>query len=232
MRHLWSFLAGVVAAPLAWVLITLGQDGSTRTVTRWLEIGNYNTANLIEPSVYLAVVGILLGLLGTLRFSPLGPLIAGLALVTPYVGLFVSPFWVRDTVPANWKVFGDPLPLLQPVENGTLFFVGALLVIAVFSGQRWRSWPAPATVPETETETKTTDEADTEPFTRTDWSALQPDLVDRDAAPPTLGYPDPPAPTPTPVTTAPTPLPRRSESESPWSAPPRGGTPKSETPPK
>lgn len=229
MRHLWSLLAGVVAAPLTWVLITLGQDGSTRTVTRWLEIGKYNTANLIEPSVYLAVVGILLGLLGTLRVSPLGPLIAGLALITPYVGLFVNPFWVRDTVPTNWKVFGDPLPLLQPVENGTLFFLGALLVIAVFSGQRWRRWPAPEAVSATEATPE--GEADTETITRTDWSALQPDLVDRDTTPPTLGYPDPPAPTPTPATTAPTPLPRRSESESPWSAPPRGN-PKSETPPK
>ncbi|MFK3981022.1 hypothetical protein ACI2K4_11670 [Micromonospora sp. NPDC050397] len=228
MRHLWSLLAGVVAAPLTWVLITLGQDGSTRTVTRWLEIGKYNTANLIEPTVYLAVVGILLGLIGTLRVSPLGPLVAGLALVTPYVGLFVNPFWVRDTVPANWKVLGDPLPLLQPVENGTLFFVGLLLVIAVFSGERWRRWPAaPATVAPATVESET----DTETFTRTDWSALQPDLVDRDTAPPTLGYPDPPAPTATPAATAPTPLPRRSDSESPWSAPPRGGTPKSGTPP-
>ena len=143
MRHLWSFLAGVVAAPLTWVLITLGQDGSTRTVTRWLEIGKYNTANLIEPSVYLAVAGILLGLVGTLRVSPLGPLTAGLALITPYLGLFVNPFWVRDTVPTNWEVFGDPLPLLLTVENGTLFFLGALLVIATFSAQRWRRWPAP-----------------------------------------------------------------------------------------
>ncbi|MGW4461068.1 hypothetical protein [Micromonospora sp. NBC_01796] len=230
MRHLWSLLAGVVAAPLTWVLITLGQDGSTRTVTRWLEIGKYNTANLIEPSVYLAVAGILLGLLGTLRVSPLGPLIAGLALITPYVGLFVDPFRVRDTVPTNWKVFGDPLPLLHPVENGTLFFLGALLLMAVFSGQRWRRWPAPAPVPETAT--ATVEEPDsTETFTRTDWSALQPDLVERDTAPPTLGYPDPPAPTPTPAPVAPTPLPRRADSESPWSAPPRSAG-KTETPPK
>ena len=95
MRHLWSFLAGLVVAPITWVLVTLGQDGSSRTVDRWVEIGTFNTANLIEPAVYLGVGGVLLGLLGTLRFSPLGPLVAGALLVTPYVGMFVAPFSVR-----------------------------------------------------------------------------------------------------------------------------------------
>jgi hypothetical protein len=215
MRHLWSLLAGVVAVPLTWAMITLGQDGSTRTVTRWLEVGKYNGANLIEPAVYLAIAGILLGLIGTLRVSPLGPLVAGLALVTPYAGLFIDPFWMRDTVPTNWEVFGDPLPLLLPVENGTLFFLGALLLIATFSGQRWRRWPAAAeaaAVPGTDA---------AEPVTRTDWSGRQPELVERDTEPLTLGYPDPPA---TPSTPPPAPLPRRGDSESPWSAPPQTAT--------
>ncbi|GAB3799232.1 hypothetical protein GCM10027605_12350 [Micromonospora zhanjiangensis] len=65
MRHIWSLLAGVVAAPLTWILITLGQDGSARTVTNWVDVGTFNTANLIEPAVYLAVAGILLGLIAT-----------------------------------------------------------------------------------------------------------------------------------------------------------------------
>ncbi|TDB84201.1 hypothetical protein E1091_17680, partial [Micromonospora fluostatini] len=144
MRHLWSFLAGLVVAPVTWVLVTLGQDGSTRTVDRWVEVGTFNTANLIEPAVYLAVGGILLGLLGTLRVSPLGPLVAGLLLVTPYVGMFVAPFEVRDRIPDGWGVFGDPLPLELPVENGTLFLIGVLLMMAVVSRQRWRRWPRPA----------------------------------------------------------------------------------------
>ena len=143
MRHLWSFLAGLVVAPITWVLVTLGQDGSSRTVDRWVEIGTFNTANLIEPAVYLGVGGVLLGLLGTLRFSPLGPLVAGALLVTPYVGMFVAPFSVRDAIPHEWKVFGDPLPLRLPVENGTLFLIGLLLLMATFSQQRWRQWPTP-----------------------------------------------------------------------------------------
>ncbi|MEW1587085.1 hypothetical protein AB0283_16795 [Micromonospora vinacea] len=212
MRHLWSFLAGLVVAPITWVLVTLGQDGSSRTVDRWVEIGTFNTANLIEPAVYLGVGGVLLGLLGTLRFSPLGPLVAGALLVTPYIGMFVAPFSVRDAIPHEWKVFGDPLPLRLPVENGTLFLIGLLLLMATFSQQRWRQWPTPATEPAT----APTPESDGGPrdddFTMTDWPAPAP--AERDTAPLTLGYPADSTPT--------EPLPRRVGGESPWSAPPRG----------
>ena len=143
MRHLWSFLAGLVVAPVTWVLVTLGQDGSGRTVDRWVEIGTYSTPNLIEPAVYLGVAGILLGLLGTLRFSPLGPLVAGLLLDQPRTsGCSSRRSRVRDRIPDDWKLLGDPLPLRQPVENGTLFLIGVLLLMAVFSAQRWRPWPA------------------------------------------------------------------------------------------
>ncbi|MGC5306525.1 hypothetical protein [Micromonospora zamorensis] len=212
MRHLWSFLAGLVVAPITWVLVTLGQDGSSRTVDRWVETGTFNTANLIEPAVYLAVGGVLLGLVGTLRFSPLGPLVAGLLLVTPYVGMFVAPFAVRDAIPHEWKMLGDPLPLRLPVENGTLFVIGLLLLMATFSGQRWRQWPRAATEPAA-TPTPVPDGGPrNDDFTLTDWPSPTP--AERDTAPLTLGYPADSTPT--------EPLPRRVGGESPWSAPPRG----------
>ncbi|RIV34467.1 hypothetical protein [Micromonospora radicis] len=204
MRHLWSFLAGLVVAPITWVLITLGQDGSAGTVNRWVEIGTSNTANLIEPAVYLAVGGIVLGLLGTLRISPLGPLVAGLLLITPYVGLFVTPFRVRDRIPGDWEFLGDPLPLRLPVENGTLFLIGVLLLMATFSGQRWRRWPQPVAEP-------VPAEAPTQEQPLTDWP-LAP-AAERETTPLSLGYP---APDETPTE----PLPRRIGGASPWSAPP------------
>ncbi|MEV6811265.1 hypothetical protein [Micromonospora sp. NPDC051296] len=206
MRHLWSFLAGLVVAPVTWVLVTLGQDGSASTVNRWVEIGTSNTANLIEPAVYLAVGGIVLGLLGTLRVSPLGPLVAGLLLITPYVGLFVTPFQVRDRIPGGWEFLGDPLPLRLPVENGTLFLIGLLLLMATFSGQRWRPWPRPVTGP-----APVAAETPTQELNLSDWPPA--DSAERETAPPSLGYPDP-DPTPT------EPLPRRTDNASPWSAPP------------
>ncbi|MEV0002352.1 hypothetical protein AB0H28_08710 [Micromonospora sp. NPDC050980] len=210
MRHLWSFLAGVVVAPVTWVLVTLGQDGSGRTVDRWVEIGTYSTPNLIEPAVYLGVAGVLLGLLGTLRFSPLGPLVAGLLLVAPYVGLFVAPFSVRDRVPGDLKLLGDPLPLRQPLDNGTLFLIGMLLLMAVFSAARWRRGPAPRTDGAELTPDGTPAEQRPAPA---DWPPPAPPR-DPDTAPLTLAYPE----TPT------EPLPRRTGGESPWSAPPRAGT--------
>ncbi|GAA4577725.1 hypothetical protein GCM10023176_51790 [Micromonospora coerulea] len=212
MRHLWSFLAGLVVAPVTWVLVTLGQDGSTRTVHRWVEIGTYSTPNLIEPAVYLGAAGILLGLLGTLRVSPLGPLVAGLLLVTPYIGMFLAPFTVRGWIPDDWKVLGDPLPLRQPVENGTVFLIGLLLLVAVLSAQRWRQWPA-ATSP-AEAELTAADKPVENNFSLSDWPSTGA-RDDRGTAPLTLGYPDP---TPT------DPLPRRATGESPWSAPPRAAT--------
>ncbi|MCW3839821.1 hypothetical protein ONA70_06890 [Micromonospora yasonensis] len=206
MRHLWSFLAGLVVAPVTWVLVTLGQDGSGRTIHRWVELGTYSTPNLIEPAVYLGVAGILLGLLATLRFSPFGPLTAGLLLVIPYLGMFVAPFTVRDRVPEGWKMLGDPLPLRQPLENGTLFLIGVLLIMAVFSAQRWKQWPGqPAEAEQTPAGTP----VETSP-TFSDWP---PSDATKDTAALSLSYPDP---TPT------EPLPRRTGGESPWSAPPRG----------
>ncbi|SCG42459.1 hypothetical protein [Micromonospora halophytica] len=209
MRHLWSFLAGLVVAPITWVLVTLGQDGSDRTVRRWVEIGTFSTPNLIEPAVYLGVAGILLGLLGTLRVSPLGPLVAGLLLITPYVGMFIAPFNVLDRIPDGGKVLGDPLPLSLPVQNGTLFLIGLLLLMATFSFQRWRRQPVPST-----SGAELTPADDTPPentFTLSDWPPPAP-RSEADTAPPSLGYPA--ADTPN------EPLPRRAGTESPWTAPP------------
>ncbi|MFC7544801.1 hypothetical protein [Plantactinospora sp. GCM10030261] len=214
MRHFWSFLAGLAAAPLSWVLIALGQDGSASTIARWADAGTYNVANLIEPAVYLAVAGIVLGLLGTLRFSPLGPLVAGLLLVAPYVGMFINPFGVRNQVPASWKVLGDPLPLRLPLDNGTLFMIGLLLVMATFSGQRWRRWPESTSSGEAAlvgVDGPKTRSAEDQPAERTiDWSVLREPEKEPDTAPLSLGYPDP----------QPTGGAGRRDGGTPWSDPP------------
>lgn len=146
MRHLWSLLAGLVAAPLAWVLLALAQDGSTSTIGRWEQRAAFDTAELIVPGCYLAAAGVLLGLIATLRISPLGPVVAGLLLTTVYGLMFVNPFRVHDALPEDWSFRGEPVPLMLPLDNGTLGLVGLLLLMAVFSAQRWRRWPATAPV--------------------------------------------------------------------------------------
>ncbi|SDY74211.1 hypothetical protein SAMN05421684_1311 [Asanoa ishikariensis] len=205
VRHLWSLLAGIVAAPLVWILLALGQDGSTSTITTWADTSAFNTARLIEPAVYLAAAGIALGVLATLRWSPLGPLIAGLLLMAPYVGMFIAPLRVRSAVPGGWRLFGDPLQLRLPLDNGTLLFLGLLLAMAAFSVQRWRRWPVATTA----TATSGVDDTD-------------PDLfaggfsTDPDSRPPTLAYPPADVPAPRTESFGGTPT----AGGSPWSSPP------------
>jgi hypothetical protein len=134
----------VLAAPVTWGLIAVGQARTQQTVTGWVDSRGFDTTKLIEPALYLAAAGILLGLIATLRISPLGPLVAGLLLGAPYVGMFISPLRLRNAVPDGWKIFNRQVPLRVPLDNGTLLLVAALLLVAVFSAQRWRRWPAPA----------------------------------------------------------------------------------------
>jgi hypothetical protein len=212
MRHLWSLLAGVVAAPLTWLLIAVGQDGSSRTVDTWVQNGSFDAVDLLRPAVYLAVAGILLGLIATLRLSPLGPLVAGLLLVGSYAALFVDPLALRDALPADRDLFGDNAPLRLPLDNGTVLLIGALLLMAVFSAQRWRHWPTGAAAVET-TEPEGAAER-TEAGTAADYGAEK-------GAPAYAAEAravDSPAPA---VPTQPVPADRERESETPWSAPPK-----------
>jgi hypothetical protein len=212
VRHFWSLVAGVVAAPIVWVLVALGQSDSASTIDRWAETGTFHTGRLIEPAVYLAAAGIVLGLIATLRTSPLGPTVAGLLLAAPYVGMFVSPLRVRSAVPGGWHVFGQPLPLRLPLENGTIFLLGVLLFMSIFSAKRWRRWPVRPgssgpfdhTVDDTEPDLFTPRPSAADPYP--------------DSSPPTLAYPPPYPPADQPRTAG-----------SPWSSPPsgsyrRGGT--------
>jgi hypothetical protein len=142
MRHVLSLIAGVVAALLAWLLLATGQLRWLTTVDDWETAGTYFTAELIGPGIVLAVVGVLLGVLGTLRWSPAGPVAAGVLLTAPAVVMFVNPFQISEWVADEWRLFGQDLAPLLPVRNGTLLVLGVLLLMAVFSTQRWRRWPS------------------------------------------------------------------------------------------
>jgi hypothetical protein len=146
MRHLWSLLAGVVAAPLAWLCLATGQYQSSRTVAEWNEENLFDTAELIGPAAFLVAAGVLLGLVGTLRWSPAGPLVAGVLFVVPTIFMFIDPFRTLDAFSVDRPrtlLDQDYQPWL-PLENGTLLVLGALLLMAVFSASRWRRWPAAA----------------------------------------------------------------------------------------
>lgn len=188
-----------MAAPVTWVLIAAGQDESSRTIDNWVKADSFNWANLIQPTVYLAAAAVLLGLIGTLRVSPLGAMAAGLVFVAPYAAMFVAPFRVHDAVPDHLGLFGDSAPLHRPLDNGTLFLLGAMLLMATFSAGRWRRWPAADAYPPPA--------GDDGNFT--EWSSFGGPASD--GPPPSLGYPS--------AGTLTEPLPRR-ESGPPWTSGP------------
>ena len=137
MRHLASLLAGMIAAPAAWLLIALGQEGFADARV---------PGGLAAPAAYVAGAGVLLGLVATLRISPLGPLVAGLLLLTAPVLLFVYGERTLDAIPDTIWLFTRSFEIQPepPLANGTLLLVGAALTMSVFSAKRWRRWPAAA----------------------------------------------------------------------------------------
>jgi hypothetical protein len=223
MRHLWSLLAGVIVAPLTWCLVALGQNGSQEQVGEWVSNRRFDTTDLIEPAVYLVVAGILLGLVATLRTSPLGPLVGGLLLVAPYVGIFISPLTVRGAVPDDWEVFDRHLPLTVPLDNGTLALIGLLLLMAVFSAQRWRRWPTTVAAARDET---LTPEPVGEPVTVPGRSP-EPETVSLSAKTMAEAIAAGKSPLPSRLTPAKSTRSSRTETPtgSPWSAPPGQGRP-------
>src|SRR5262245_8117404 len=146
MRHLWSLIAGVVIAPVVWGSLALGRGESAATFEKWAQSDTIYTGDLIKPAAYLVAAGVLLGLIGTLRFSPLGAVFAGVLFILPTVGALIDPGTVGDILPDEIKVAGQEIVPMDPVVNGTLLFAGALMLVAAASAQRWRHWPAAAPV--------------------------------------------------------------------------------------
>jgi hypothetical protein len=145
MRHLGSLLAALVVAPAAWVLLALGQDQIQPT---W---DHRETLVAVPPwpekAAFLAAAGLLIGLIASVRISPLGPLVAGVA----YAGYGTAALWrkdVYDVLPDTWTIAHRDASLHAPVLNGTAVVIGAVLLIAVISVRRWQRWPKrTATVP-------------------------------------------------------------------------------------
>jgi hypothetical protein len=145
MRHIWTLIAAVVIGPLAWVLIAFGQDRSAEAFAKAQSSGAFHTGDFVRPLLYLAAAGLLLGLIGTLRFSPLGSTLTGAVYVASYVALLIDPKGLLDQFKHNLSVFGQKADPTTPVQTGTTLIVGAVLLVSVVSAARWRRWPRPVT---------------------------------------------------------------------------------------
>lgn len=144
MRHIGTLIAAIVIGPLAWILTAYGQDRSAEAFAKAGNSGAFHTGDFVQPLVYLAVAGLLLGLIATLRYSPLGAVLTGVVYVASYVILLIDPTWEMKLFTGNISIFHHTADPRTPVRTGTTLLIGALLLVAVASVGRWRRWPRTA----------------------------------------------------------------------------------------
>ena len=151
MRHFGTLIAAIVIGPLAWILLAIGQGRSVQAFTTAQSSGAFDTRDFVGTTLLLAAAGILLGLIATLRFSPLGAVLTGLVYAGSYLAMATRPTWLLRLLGQKVTVAGQHADLATPVRTGTTLLVGAAMLIAVLSVQRWRRWPRPAAdAPDTE----------------------------------------------------------------------------------
>lgn len=143
MRHVWTMIGAVVIAPLAWVLLAFGQSRSLQAFANQDSSGGFARSDFIGPAICLAAAGLLFGLIATLRFSPLGAVLAGVVYAGGYLCLLVRPDAVLDLLPHSITLAGHHADLTTPLRTGVTLLLGALMLVAVASVGRWRRWPAP-----------------------------------------------------------------------------------------
>jgi hypothetical protein len=138
VRHLGTLIAAAVIAPLAWILLAFGQDRSAEAFAEAQRLGAFHTADFVRPLEFLAAAGLLLGLLATLRFSPVGTLATGVVYVSSYTLLLVVPNGLLDLFGHRLLVAGRPVDPTTPVRTGTTLVLGTLLLVAGAIVGRWR----------------------------------------------------------------------------------------------
>jgi hypothetical protein len=143
MRHLGTVLAAAVVGPLAWILFALGQDRSERAFAAAQNGGALDSGDFVRPALVLAAAGMVLGLIATLRFSPLGAALTGLVYSASYLGLLVSPTGVTKLFDHRLTLSGHQVDMAAPLRTGTTLLVGSLLLVGVVSIRRWQRWPRP-----------------------------------------------------------------------------------------
>ena len=140
MRHLWSLLCGVVIAPLGWAVVAFGQTVMGEVVTAG-PLTSYSTKLLLAVAAF-AGAGLIVGLIASLRVSPVGPLVVSVLYLGSAALLVFAPMTGLDVFDRVRKgVFGHDVSLLGPLTSGVIAMLGGVLLIAVFSAGRWRSWP-------------------------------------------------------------------------------------------
>jgi hypothetical protein len=144
MRHVGTVIAAVVVGPLAWILLAIGQDRSGQVFENAQNGNSVDVNASARTLLLLAAAGILLGLIATLRFSPLGAVLTGVVYAASEVGLLIRPTWVLNMLNHKLTLGGYQVDPATPVRTGTTLLLGSLLLVGVVSVHRWRRWPLAA----------------------------------------------------------------------------------------
>jgi hypothetical protein len=143
VRHFGTLIAAILFAPLAWVLLAFGEDRTAMAFANAHANGAFHSGDFLRPLQYLTAAGLLLGLLATLRFSPLGTVVAGLLYASSYFGLLFAPQSVVNLFTHHVSIGGHQADLTLPIRTGTAMLLGALMLVGAASLGRWRRWPRP-----------------------------------------------------------------------------------------
>jgi hypothetical protein len=138
MRQLWTLIAAVVISPLAWLLLAFGQDRSVHAFLNEQSTRAFNTGDFVQPALSFAAAGLLLGLLVTLRFSPLGAVLTGILYSASYLTLLADPEGLLNLFPRSVSLAGRNADPTTPLRTGTTLVLGVLLLLGVVSGGRRR----------------------------------------------------------------------------------------------
>lgn len=141
MRHIATLIAAAVIAPLAWILLAFGQDRSVQVIAAGDQAGHLSGSAFLRPVLVLAAAGLLLGLLATLRFSPLGATVAGACYAATYLLLLAAPGGVLSFFPHNLSIAGRQADMSTPIRTGTSLALGGMMLVALVSVGRWRGRP-------------------------------------------------------------------------------------------
>jgi hypothetical protein len=144
MRHVRTLLAALVIAPLAWIVLAFGEDRAAQAITGAGTEAAVHAGDAVRALVVLSAAGLLLGLIASLRVSPVGAVLTGAAYLAAYAALLVVPEQMLEAFTRTISVAGMSADLSTPLRTGSAALLGAMLLIAVVSVGRWRRWPRPS----------------------------------------------------------------------------------------
>src|SRR5438552_4328387 len=137
MRHLGSIVLSLVIAPVVYLL---GGIGLVKMASSMTESGASKYGSLAVALAALLVAGLLYTVLVLARLSPLGPVLAGIALFSVTMWAVVNTDSFAKAMPRS--VLGVSGALLAPA-GGLAALLAVPLIAMIASPRRWRKFANP-----------------------------------------------------------------------------------------